>query len=246
MWIPSYHRQPVTIIPRKKTIFSPELRIPSAVKEIDEVLGGFQAGALSWISGTSPTINILSYALCVNTYEAFHGDTVFIDGGCTMNPYRIAQYARQKEQPAREVLDHVHVSRAFTVYQLSTLIMDELEQVVQQYHPQTVIINAFPTLYLDPDVSSDEASTLIQQHLTEIKRITKTYQLVTVVLFSWSSQKQQHYEICKRVEQDADESLALHHMNQRTRIQFLTQGTIATMTSQVYGQLSLQDFGMVI
>jgi hypothetical protein len=182
----------------------------------------------------------------VNTYETFHGDTVFIDGGCTMDPYRIAHYARQKEQQAREVLTHVHVSRAFTVYQLSTLIMEELEQVVQQYQPQTVIINAFPTLYLDPDVSSDEGSTLLKQHLTEIKRITTAYHLVTVVFFSYSSMHHQQHEVCQLVEQGADESLMMHHMKQCTRIQFLTQGKAATMTSQVYGQLSLQDFGMVI
>jgi len=233
-------------MPREPEILSAEVRIPSAVKEIDEVLGGFQAGELTWISGTSPAIKILPYTLCVNTYETFHGDTVFIDGGCTMNPYRIAHYARQKEQQAREVLRHVHVSRAFTVYQLSTLIMDELEQVVKQYQPQTVIINAFPTLYLDPDVSFDEASILLRQHLTEIKRITRTYQLVTVMFFSFSSMQHQHYNICKLVEHDADESLTMHHMKQCTRIQFLTRGSAETMTSQVYGQLSLQDFGMVI
>ena len=247
MRIPSYdQRQHLTRAPRKQILLSAEARIPSAVKEIDEVLGGFQAGAFTWIYGTSPMIKLLPYMLCVNTYETFHGDTVFIDGGCTMNPYRIAHYARQKEQQARKVLEHVHVSRAFTMYQLSTLIMEELEQVVQRYQPSTVIINAFPTLYLDPDVSSEESTTLLKRHLTEIKRITKTYHLVTVLFSSFSSLQQQRSEVCHLIEQDADESLTMHLMKQCTRIQFLNQGKTKTMISQVYGQLSLQDFGMVI
>lgn len=247
MGISSYEqRQHPTTIPIKQAILSAEARIPSAIKEIDEVLGGFQAGALTWIYGTSPTIKLLPFVLCVNTYETFHGETVFIDGGCTMNPYRIAQYARQKEQEERTVLEHVHVSRAFTIYQLSTLITEGLEQVVQRYQPQTVIINAFPTLYLDPDVSFEEASTLLKRHLSEIKRITKTYHLVTVLFFSCSSLQQQRAELCNLVGEDADESLTMHLMKQCTRIQFLTRGKAATIISQVYGQLSLQDFGMVI
>ena len=220
MRISSYNqRQHITTIPGKQMMLSAEARIPSAIKEIDDVLGGFQAGSLTWIYGTSPTIKFLPYMLCVNTYETFHGDTVFIDGGCTMNPYQIANYARQKEQQARLILEHVHVSRAFTVYQLSTLIMDDLEQVIQRYQPQTVIINAFPTLYLDPDVSSEEALTLLKRHLAEIKRITKTYHLVTVLFFSYSSLQQA--EVCHLVEQNADESLTMHLMKQCTRIQFL-------------------------
>jgi hypothetical protein len=247
MWISSYEqRQQETIVPKKQARLSAEARIPSSIKEIDETLGGFQAGALTWIYGSSPTVRRLPYLLCVNTYETFHGDTVFIDGGCTMNPYRIAQYARQKEQDVRRVLEHIHVSRAFTVYQLSTLIMENLEQAVQKYQPQTVIINAFPLLYADPDVPSEEASTLLKLHLKELKRITRTYHLATVLFFSGSTFQQRRVNICDLVGYHADESLAMHLMKQCTRIEFLTQGKTATMTSQVYGQLSLQDFGMVI
>ena len=54
--------------------------------------------------------------------ERSTSETIYIDGGMCANPYRIARYARMLELDQQEVLENVVMSRAFTVYQLSTLL----------------------------------------------------------------------------------------------------------------------------
>ncbi|HIG99761.1 MAG TPA: hypothetical protein HA258_04180, partial [Thermoplasmata archaeon] len=104
----------------------PDLIIPSGITELDRLCGGFKAGELTFIDGNSSLIAALPDQLCANTYRTFHSQTIYIDAGMRANPYQIARYARLLELDQREVLQNVLMSRAFTVYQLSTILQDLL------------------------------------------------------------------------------------------------------------------------
>ncbi len=230
----------------KKKMLYPEIRIPSSIREIDEIIGGFKAGQMSWVSGTSSLIKKLPYQLCVNTVETFQSDTLFIDGGSNVNPYHLSMLAKQKEQNIAAVLDHVHISRAFTVHQLSSLIIEQMEPVIKQYHPQTVILNDFPALFFDPDVSFHESQVLLKSVLSTIQRLTKQYQLISVLTFQCSSDRQQINPLLSLIQEQSDEVVQINTVHKCTRIVFPQKNKMATVIGDVFGQLSLMDFGMVM
>jgi hypothetical protein len=157
-----------------------DLIVRCGIPELDSLLGGFHAGALTLIDGNSSLISELPNQLCAQTYQTFHSPTLYIDGGMAANPYRIASYARMLHLDANDVLSSVSIARAFTLYQLTSLIHD-LEPVIQQHQPRTLIIGRFPSLYLDPDVPAEEATTLLATTLEVLKRLTTQHRLITVL-----------------------------------------------------------------
>jgi len=131
-------------------VVKPDIIVFSGIAELDNLLGGFKAGETTLVDGNSSLIEDLPNQLCVNTYRTFHSETIYIDGGMCANPYQIARYARMLELDQQDVLENVAMSRAFTVYQLSTLIHEMLEPMIQKRSPRTLIIGMLPALYLDP------------------------------------------------------------------------------------------------
>jgi hypothetical protein len=147
----------------------PDIIVDAGIPELDHLLGGFKAGETTLVDGNSSLIAELPNRLCVNTYRTFHAETIYLDAGMRADPYRIARYARTLELDQQEVLENIVISRAFTVYQLSTLLRDLLEPLIQKRSPRTLIIGMLPALYLDPDISPHEAQTLLAGDLRKIQ-----------------------------------------------------------------------------
>lgn len=161
-------------------IAKPEAVVESGIAKLDRCLGGFKAGEVTLVDGDSVLVSSISNLLCVNTYRTFHSDTVYVDAGMGIDPYKITRYAQMMEVEPREVLEHVHVSRAFTVYQLSTLLQDMLEPLVRRHRPRTLIIGGFITLFFDPDISSQESQVLLANNVKKIRELTVEYYLITI------------------------------------------------------------------
>jgi hypothetical protein len=231
---------------KTKIILKPEIYVSSGIREIDEVIHGFKAEEITYVCGRSIITKQIPYFLCATTYHTFHSDTLFIDGGCSVNPYNIARYAQKYELSENEVLNHVHISRAFTVYQLNSLIHDHLEDMINKCQPQTLIINAFPRLYNDPDVSVNEAEILLKTALSTLKKITKKYQIITVLTNNDSNLFNSNHSLNLPLHMMSDEIISINHIQNCSRIDFINHQKTKTVTSITRGQLCLKDFGMVI
>jgi hypothetical protein len=161
------------------------------------------------------------------------------------DPYQLAGYARQMELDQYALLKHVRISRAFTVYQLSTLIEELLEPLIQQYHPRTLVIGMFPALYLDPDVSFHEAQTLLHHNLKKLHELTVSYQLITiftnqdaVALSTRRNLRNQLYDIVAEIV----------HLRERDRcimVDLVKQQKNTAIVHFAQGQLRLDAFGSV-
>ena len=66
---------------------------------------------------------------------------------CAQTRIPIARYARMMELDQREALNSVVISRAFTVYQLSSLMQDLLEPVTAEQDSTDPLIGMLPALY---------------------------------------------------------------------------------------------------
>jgi len=229
-----------------KEILKPEIIVQSGIKELDKLIGGFKNGEITFVDGYSNLIPNIPNQICVNTYRMFHKDIIYIDGGICADPYKIAQYARKMEIDQKEVLGHIHISRAFTVYQLATLIQDMLEPVIKRYKPQTLIIGRFPILYLDSDIRSNEAQILLRSSLHKIRELTTKYGLITIFTNFDTRMLPNHRNARKIISQGVDEIILMKQNEMATAVELVNKQKNIMILHLSRGQLRLQDFGMVI
>lgn len=229
-----------------KEILKPEVVVKSGIKELDQLAGGFKTGEIVLLDGNSSLISSIPNQLCVNTYRTFHSHVFYIDGGMCADPYRIARYARKMEINQKEVLEHVHISRAFTVYQLTTLLQDMLEPVIRRYKPQTLIIGRFPVLHLDSDVPSREAQTLLRMNIHKIRELTTKYDIITVFTNLDETRLSNQRNVRNILYDGVDEVVLMKQMQLTTNVELVNKQKKTMILNLARGQLSLQEFGMVI
>jgi hypothetical protein len=231
---------------QKKEMLTAHLCIPSRISLIDEFIGGFKESALTYLYGDSSLMYHFPYYLCVNTYTMFRGISVFIDGGTSMNPYILSHYAKTYEISAFDLLQCVHVSRAFTLHQLHSLVHDELEHLIQQQKLRTIIFHAFSLLYADREVSFHESSTLFNVALEKIHSLTKKYDLIALITNPIHQRTYKEYILHQLLFNECDESISIQQMKHCPRVWLPQYHCGTTLTRGIHGQLCLQDFGMVL
>ena len=184
--------------------------------------------------------------ICVNAYRILRSDIVYVDGGMCANPYQIAKYARKMEMDQREILEHVHISRAFTVFQMTTILQDMLEQIIRRYDPRTLIIGKFPALYLDSDVSSKESQTLLENNLKKVRELTTKYDLITILSNLDRRMLSNSRNVRKILYERVDEIVRMKQMGQCINVDLVKKHESTIVLAFAKGQLRLEDFGMVI
>jgi len=58
---------------------------------------------------------------------------ITIDAGNSLDFYQYANFARQYCLGIKEILQRIIVSRAFTIYQLVDLVINELPEIIKQF-----------------------------------------------------------------------------------------------------------------
>jgi len=229
-----------------KDILKPTVAILSGIKELDDILSGFKSGEITFIDGDSNLILNIPNQICVNTYRMFRSNVVYIDGGICVDPYRISNYARKMEVNQKEILEHILISRAFTVYQLTALIQDRLEATIKRYKPLTLVIGRFPILYLDSDVPSKEAQTLLRSNLHKIRELTIKYDLVTVFTNFEKKTLSNLRNVQGIMYSGVDEIVLMKQTELATCVELVNRCKNNMILHLSNGQLRLEDFGMVI
>ena len=60
-----------------------------------------------------------------------------------------------------KTLEMIFISRAFTAYQMTALIMERLKDAVKKYDAKIVVISDIVELFLDKDIPDEEAEQVI-------------------------------------------------------------------------------------
>ena len=229
-----------------KDVLKPNYMVVSGIRELDNLISGFKSGEVTLISGDSALVSNIPNQVCVNTYRTFRDSVVYIDGGVCADPYRISSYARAMELDAKEVLENILVSRAFTLHQLTSIIQDRLEDIIIRKSPRVLIVGSFPLLFFDSDVESKEAQVLLRSNLHKIKELTKKYDLVTVFTNFGSSVLSNARDVRSILFDGVDEVVLMKEGDLVTRVEALKRGASATILHLSRGQLQLSDFGLVM
>ena len=227
-----------------KAIEKLDIIVQSGIIELDGLLGGFKAGELTYIDGDSTLISTLPNRLCVRTYMTFKSPTIYIDGGICADPYSIARYARMNDIVQDDVLNHVHISRSFTIYQLSSFIDSLLEKEIKKRDPRTLIIGKFPALFLDPDIPPQESHVILKNVIEKLHELTSRYNLITV-LTNVDSRLYSN-KIRSTIQSYAHETVRMKYIEPCTYVDLLRQQQSTTVLHMAEGQLRLEHFGMVM
>ena len=154
------------------------------IPNIDSLFPGFTIGDFAILHGL-PTILPLSLLLCVRAQlpiqlSGLETNVVFVDGGNTFRLYRVSYLAQLHQLDPRQVLERIYISRAFTAHQMTSIILDKLEETVLKHQAKLVIISDFAGLYLDKDIPVEESREVFSQVVTYLSKFTREHDLIAV------------------------------------------------------------------
>jgi hypothetical protein len=157
------------------------------MRGIDEVFPGFLAGDFAVLYG-SPAVASLISLLCVRAQlpvqlGGLGSNVVFIDGGNTFRLYNIARLARLYQLSPTDTLKHIFISRAFTAYQLTALIMEKLEEAVKITNAKLVVVSDLAGFFLDTNVATAEAQRVYSQIMTYLASFATNHQISIVTTY---------------------------------------------------------------
>ncbi|KXA93042.1 hypothetical protein AKJ65_06730 [candidate division MSBL1 archaeon SCGC-AAA259E19] len=127
---------------------------------LDELQAFVSPGEIILQEGDLETLDLphlLSARQLSDQGEESPGTVLWLDGANSFNPYRIARIARSGGKTPDEVLESVYISRAFTCYQMSSLVLEKSSGAIEKHDPQLLIITGIPSLFYHSDIPRDEA-----------------------------------------------------------------------------------------
>jgi hypothetical protein len=161
-------------------------RLSLGVREVDDVFPGFELGDFVVLYGGAAAS--MSFALTVRCqFPVARGGLaclcVFVDGGNMFSPYAVAETARECGLDYRKVLSRVYVSRAFTAYQFSSLIMEGLCSVLKKTKARLLVVSDVTSLFFDRDLSQTEARELFTNVCTTLSEVAAKRQIIVVATY---------------------------------------------------------------
>jgi len=126
-----------------------------------------------------PFLSSLGELLCVRAQLdhpiGLNSASIYIDGGNRFNAYAVSDYAIENRIEPELALSRIHVSRAFTYFQLASLLNEKLLSALVQYPPRLVIVSNITDLFQDPEIKdTQEAYRIFQRVSRSLVAIAET------------------------------------------------------------------------
>jgi hypothetical protein len=155
------------------------------------------------------SVQSLLSRLCVRAQLPFQlggleSNVLFVDGGNSFRLYEVSAFAQACEVDPRQVLERIFVSRAFTAYQLTSLILEQLQNAIEDCDSKVVVLTDLARLYLDRDVPKREAKEVFLQltsHLADFAEKNRVILIATHPSAFWSKRSRFFEEVlCGRAD----------------------------------------------
>jgi hypothetical protein len=152
------------------------------IANIDDLFPGFAIGDFAVLYG-SQAILPLSLLLTVRAQLPFqlgglNTNVVFVDGGNTFRLYHVSRIAQMSRLDPRQVLERIFISRAFTAYQMTAIVLEKLKETVDKFDSRFLVISDVAGLYLDKDIPSKEAMDVFNQLTVYLSRFAEENQVI--------------------------------------------------------------------
>jgi hypothetical protein len=156
--------------------------VRTSVPTLDAFFGGLRQGCMTLVDSSDRMVFDLTHILCVNAVSTLGRDVVWVDGGNCVDPYELGRICKRFGLDRTEVLDGIRVARAFTAYQLVSLIDERLEDEVRRTRAGMIIVSCLPDMFQDREIRWSESYQLIKrcvERLHDLSRRERTATLVT-------------------------------------------------------------------
>jgi hypothetical protein len=154
-------------------------------QNVNQLFPGFTSGDFAVLYGSQSVLS-LSSLLCVRAQlptqlGGLGSRVVFVDGGNSFKLYQIARLARLHNLNPEKILKKIHIARAFTAYQITSLILEKLKETVNKYNAKLVIISDILRYYCDNDIDPEESYQIYKQVLAHLSRFAKENDVILIV-----------------------------------------------------------------
>lgn len=169
-------------------------RLSLGFPTLDDAFTGFELGDFAVTQGNAAPFmsSVLSVrAQLPSERGGLESSAVFIDGGNSFSPYEVAETARDYGLDCKATLEKVYVSRAFTAYQLSSLVLDKVCSVLRKTRTRLLIISDITSLFLDRDMPKLEGRELFMKLCSKLSAIASEKQTIVVVSYFPQSRSRQ-------------------------------------------------------
>lgn len=143
--------------------------------------GGFRQSEVAHIECPGSYMKELTSYICVQAVRRCENEMIFVDGGCSLDPYRIAAICKRRRIDRNLALSKITVSRAFTAYQMATIINDRLPDVIEKTGAPTVLVSCMLDLFLDRDMVWNESHQMVNKCMASLKTLAVKRDLIVLV-----------------------------------------------------------------
>lgn len=169
-----------------KTIPSPVL-LSLNMRNVSQLFPGFVAGDFAMLYG-SPTVQSIATLLSIRAqlptpFGGLASNVIFIDGANTFRLYQTTRLARLCQLDPKQVLDRIYISRAFTAYQMTALILKQLEEVAKTYDAKLILVSDIAAMFLDKDVEEQEAKRIYSQVTNRLQNFSRETQTIVIATY---------------------------------------------------------------
>ena len=175
-----------TILPQQQApqqLAQLTLNIPT----VDQLLPYFKPGDFAVLHGSHSLIPFTT-RICIRAQipkqlGGLSSNIIFIDGGDTFRLHKTTHIAQQHKLNPHKVLENIHVSRAYTAYQLTSQIMEKLEENIKKHNTKIVIIADIAKTFLDENIPEEEAQKVYSQILNYLASFAKKHQIILITTY---------------------------------------------------------------
>ena len=154
----------------------------------------------SFTSSSPPSLPLLPYI-------------VIVDAGNSLDFYQFVEFIRQYGLDIKETLQGIVVSRAFTVHQLTNLIINELPSIIRKLDTCLVIVPDLLHMFTDdPNVDHNEARHLIKEIVSTIRKIAVSSSRIQCVV-SWNYNHQS--DLCINIASKFDQCIEITSLEEK-------------------------------
>jgi hypothetical protein len=176
----------VKILLQKTSLKSPNSKtcLSFNIDKLESVFPGFMLGDFAVLHGSFVVRSLLT-RLCVLSQLPYQlggleTNVLFVDGDNSFRLYDISSLAQRYQLEPIDVLEKIFISRAFTAYQHSSVILDKLEKAIYLHNSKLVLLSSPSHLYLDSDLEAKEAQEIFIQLTDFLSDFTTENQVIVV------------------------------------------------------------------
>ncbi len=157
------------------------------MRNVNDLFPGFAIGDFAVLYGSHSVQSLVSF-LCVRAQlppqlGGLGSNVVFIDGGNTFRLYQVARLAQLHQLDPKQTLEGIYLSRAFTAYQMTALILEKLKETVKRYDAKVVVISDIAGFFLDKNVQEYEARRVYSQVIAYLSNFAKENGIVLIATY---------------------------------------------------------------